>query len=122
MGLMRNAYATHTDYVDFQGLIPENPHFVPSNVDGICERNGKFLIMEWKRPKEKVSKGQKYLLQSLAKKEDFMVVIIYGNTDTETIINKYYLVQPDGQCMLAGQGFEMFKSFYKQWYELANGK
>ena len=122
MGLMRNAYATHTDYVDFQGLIEENSHFVPSNVDGICERNGCFLIMEWKRPGEKVSKGQKYLLQALAKKENFMVVIIYGNTDTETIINKYYLVQPDGQCMLAGQGFSMFKDFYKQWYELANGK
>ena len=73
---MRNAYATHTDYAEFKGLIPENPNFVPSNVDGICERKGKFLVMEWKRQGEKVSKGQQILLQSLASLHNFMVVII----------------------------------------------
>ena len=35
--LMRNIYATHTDYGDFFGLIPDNPHFVPSNVDGMTK-------------------------------------------------------------------------------------
>ena len=43
--LMRNMFATHTDYGDFKGLIPDNPAFLPSNVDGIAERNGHFLIM-----------------------------------------------------------------------------
>jgi len=47
---MRNMFATHTDYADFIGLISANPHLVPSNVDGILERNGQFLIFEWKRP------------------------------------------------------------------------
>lgn len=121
MKLMRNMFATHTDYADLKGVIPTNPAFVPSNVDGICERKGKFLIMEWKRPSEKVSQGQKILLKALASKEDFMVVIIYGNTDNAMVIDKYFLVQKDGSCMLAGQGLEMFKGFYRQWYELADG-
>jgi hypothetical protein len=121
MKLMRNMFATHTDYADLKGAIPTNPAFVPSNVDGICERKGKFLIMEWKRPNEKVSEGQKYLLKALASKDDFMVVIIYGNTDNSMVIDKYFLVQKDGSCMLAGQGLEMFKGFYRQWYELADG-
>ena len=119
--LMRNMFATHTDYGDFKGLIPDNPAFLPSNVDGIAERNGHFLIMEWKRSKEKVSNGQKIMLQALASKPDFMVVIIYGNTDNETIIDSYWLLTPEGKPVKTGVGFDSFKQFYRQWYEMASG-
>ena len=118
--LMRNMFATHTDYAEFKGLISANPAFVPSNVDGIAERNGQFLIFEWKRPGEKVSNGQRIMLQALAAKPSFMVVIIYGNTDTETIIDSYWLLTPEGKPVKTGIGFESFKQFYRQWYELAN--
>ena len=121
MKLMRNLYATHTDYADFKGLIPDNPMFVPSNVDGIAERNGKFLVMEWKNSKEKVSTGQKIMLQSLASKPDFMVVIIYGNTNNETVIDSYWLLTPQGKPVKTGVGFESFKQFYRQWYQMADG-
>ena len=119
--LMRNMFATHTDYADFKGIIPSNPLFLPSNVDGICERNGHFLIMEWKRPDEKVSKGQEILLKALAENPRFIVTIIIGNTDNGTQIDKYFTVGIDGKCALAGVGFEQFKAFYRQWYEWADG-
>jgi hypothetical protein len=119
--LMRNMFATHTDYAEFKGLIPANPALIPSNVDGILERNGQFLILEWKRPGEKVSTGQKIMLQALASKPDFMVVIIYGNTDNETVINSYWLLTPDGKPVKSGVGFQSFKQFYKDWYALADG-
>jgi hypothetical protein len=118
---MRNMFATHTDYAEFQGLIPSNPALIPSNVDGILERNGQFLILEWKRPGEKVSTGQKIMLQALASKPSFMVVIIYGNTDNETVIDSYWTLTPEGKPYKAGIGFESFKQFYRQWYELADG-
>jgi hypothetical protein len=119
--LMRNMFATHTDYAEFKGLIPANPALIPSNVDGILERNGQFLILEWKRPGEKVSTGQKIMLQALASKPDFMVVIIYGNTDNETVIDSYWLLTPDGKPVKSGVGFQSFKQFYKDWYALADG-
>ena len=119
--LMRNEFATHTDYGDFKGLIESNPLFIPSNVDGIAERNGHFLIMEWKRDAEKVSEGQKRLLQALASNPRFMVVIIYGNTDDGTIIDSYWLLTPEGKPVKTGIGFESFKEFYKDWYILADG-
>jgi hypothetical protein len=119
--LMRNMFATHTDYTDFKGLIPTNLNLVPSNVDGILERNGQFLILEWKRPKEKVSEGQRIMLQALAAKPSFMVVIIYGNTDNETVIDSYWVLTPEGKPVKSGIGFESFKQFYRQWYELADG-
>ena len=121
MKLMRNMFATHTDYADFKGLIPDNPMFVPSNVDGIAERNGHFLIMEWKRNGEKISEGQKRLLKSLAATSRFMVVIIYGNTDNGTVIESFWQLTADGKPFKAGIGFESFKEWYRLWYALADG-
>jgi hypothetical protein len=119
--LMRNAWASHTDYGDFKGLIPDNLAFVPSNVDGIAERKGKFLVMEWKRSNEKSSTGQRIMLQALAARSDFIVLIIRGDTDNGVNMGNYYLVQPQGGCILIGNGFESFKDYYKQWYEWADG-
>ena len=118
---MRNMFATHTDYGDFKGLITANPSFIPSNVDGIAERNGHFLILEWKRPNEKVSEGQKRLLQALAANPRFMVVIIYGNTDNGTVIDSFWQLTLEGKPFKAGIGFNSFKEWYRLWYELADG-
>ena len=121
VSLMRNQVPTHIDYGDFVGLVSNSPGFTPSNVDGIAERKGKFLVMEWKRQNEKSSKGQQYLLRSLAAQPNFIVVIIRGNTDNGVNMGNYYLVQPQGGCILIGNGFESFKAYYKQWYEWADG-
>ena len=118
---MRNMFATHTDYGDFKGLIESNPAFLPSNVDGIAERNGHFLIMEWKRPGEKASEGQKRLLQALAANPKFMVVVIIGDTDEGTNIQEFWQYTIDGKAFMSGKGFGSFKEFYKLWYELADG-
>ena len=107
---------SHIDYGDFKGLIPKNPNFVPSNIDGIVERNGKFLVMEWKRPNEKVSIGQQILLKALSSKPGFTCVVINGNTDTTTEVNKFYKVTPKG-CVYLGQGFDAFKEYYLEWYD-----
>lgn len=121
MKAMRSLIASHVDYGDFVGLIPQNPHFCPSDLDGIAERNGHFLIMEWKRPGEKMSEGQKRLLAALAANTRFMVIVIIGNTDNGTNIQEFWQYTQDGKPFKAGMGFESFKEFYRMWYELADG-
>ena len=121
MKAMRSLVASHVDYGDFLGLIPQNPQFCPSDLDGIAERNGHFLIMEWKRPGEKASEGQKRLLKALAANPKFMVVVIIGNTDNGTNIQEYWQYASDGKVFKAGTGFESFKSFYRLWYDYADG-
>jgi len=118
--LMRDSSPTHIDYGDFVGLV-NAPGFTPSNVDGIAETKGHFLIMEWKRPKESVSKGQQYMLEALAKKPDFNVVIIRGDTDNGVNIQKFYEVLPTGGCELIGNGWEEFKQYYIGWFNTFNG-
>ena len=118
---MRNMFASHTDYSDFKGLIESNTAFTPSNVDGIAERNGHFLIMEWKRPGEKMSEGQKRLLQALAANTRFMVIVIIGDTDNGTNIKEFWQYTSDGKPFKAGLGFGSFKEWYKSWYQYADG-
>ena len=117
---MRNAYASHIDYGALKGAIPTNPNFVPSNIDGIAERNGKFLVMEWKRPNEKVSKGQQILLQALAAQPNFEVLIIYGNTDDRLEVDNFFAVRPHGSCLKIGNGVHEFIAYYQMWYDYAN--
>ena len=118
--LMRNPQSTHTDYEDLLGLLPSNPKFLPSNVDGIAERNGKFLVMEWKRPNEKISKGQEFLLKALAKTPNFVVIIIIGDTDNGMNIERFYYLQPIGKNVLIGTSTQEFKDYYTFWYDWAN--
>jgi hypothetical protein len=118
---MKSLLASHVDYGDFVGIILNKPTFTPSDLDGIAERNGKFFVMEWKRPKEKVSVGQRIMLQALAGKADFIVVIVIGDTDNGMNIQEFFLVQPHGSCIKIGTSKQEFIAYYKQWYEWADG-
>jgi hypothetical protein len=118
--LMRNPYATHIDYGNFLGMIAANPKFCPSNIDGIAERKGYVLIMEWKRKGETFSDGQKFLLQALAKLPRFQVVIIRGDTDDGLNVGDFWTILPQGSCVHAGNGVEAFVNFYRRWYDWAN--
>ena len=118
---MRNPNPAVVDYGELIGLIPNNPKFSQSDIDGICERNGHFLIMEWKRPGEQVSKGQKILLKALAANPKFIVIVVIGHTDENMFVQEFYQYTPDGKAFLVGKGVNSFKEFYKQWYELADG-
>jgi hypothetical protein len=42
-------------------------------------------------------------------------VVINGNTDTTTEVNKFYKVTPKG-CIYIGQGFAALKQYYLEWY------
>lgn len=120
---MRNSLASHTDFRDFAGLIPENTHFLPSNIDMICERRGYFLIGEWKKPNEKIAKGQELLLRAFAQVPKFTVIIIIGNTDTEhTTVGDIFQVPTFGNCKKLGTGLDFLKDFYVMWYDFANQK
>ena len=120
---MRNSLASHTDFRDFAGLIPSNTHFLPSNIDMICERRGYFLIGEWKKPNEKIAKGQELLLRAFAQVPKFTVIIIIGNTDTEhTTVGDVYQVPTFGNYKKLGTGFDFLKEFYVMWYDFANQK
>lgn len=67
MDRMRNSQTPHINYKFMDGVIqPNKGYILPSDIDGILETNHHFLVFEWKRPHEELSKGQHIMLSRLA--------------------------------------------------------
>ena len=115
---MRNPDAKHIDYGFLQGVIPESPNFMPSNVDGIVERHGSFMVLEWKRKNEKISTGQAILLKALAKK-GFTVIIVCGDTDNGLNFDHCWILDNKGEPKIKYTNYDEFLTYYKFWFETA---
>jgi len=120
--LMRSRNASHIDYGAFLGLLPNNPKITPCDLDGIIERKGKFLVLEWKRKGEGMSEGLRRTLQALATTPNFQVWVIRGDTDEGLKIAQFFFVPPQGKPMLLGEGVDDFIRAYKLWFEWADGQ
>jgi len=120
MKAMRSAAAAHVDFGDFAGMVESNPKLLPSDLDMIIERKGKFFVGEWKRQGENISQGQEILLKTLAKQSQFTVCVIIGNTDTETVIHSILCINKSGEYRKIGASLDDLKVFINQWYEWAN--
>lgn len=119
MTAMRNPDAKHVDFGELVGIIPSNPKFLPSNIDMIQERNGCFLIGEWKRPQERVSGGQRILLKRLAQQPNFTVLIIIGDTDAGMNVQRVYQISGD-DALDYGEGVDKLKEVLTRWYANAD--
>ena len=56
-----------------------NTTIEPSDIDGIVERNGYFLVIEAKGKNARMSRGQEIMLRRLAKIDKFTVVVVWGD-------------------------------------------
>lgn len=63
----------------------------PADIDGIIERNGKFLVIETKHPNSKhIPKGQYITLKRLHDTGLFTVIILYGEKDKPEEMDIWY--------------------------------
>lgn len=118
---MRNPDAKHLDFTELQGIIHSNPKWLPSNIDMLAERKGKFLLCEWKRECEDFGGGQKILLKSLSAHPDFTVLIVQGDTDNGMNVTKFWLLE-DGKLKTKGKSTSDFKLFVSGWYQEVENK
>ena len=118
MGTMRNSDAKHIDFGELLGIIEENPKFVPSNLDMVYERNGHFLIGEWKRPRELISGGQRLLLHRLASIPNVKVLLIIGDTDDGMVVHEVHKLTKENITKI-GEGKEFLIELVKAWYRTA---
>lgn len=60
----------------------------PSDIDGILEVRGRFLVMERKKPGEDTREGQEILLKALSRLPRFTVIkILHGSDGIEEVYN-----------------------------------
>jgi hypothetical protein len=110
--MMRNPLAVHIDFKDLQGITGKR---IPSNIDMILERHGRFLVGEWKRENEKISLGQEILLKQLAKVDKFTVLVIVGDTDDGMKVSRIWHLKHDETWRLLGTSVEDLKKYIINW-------
>lgn len=114
---MRNKYATH---VDFTFLADTVGKMFPSNIDMVLERNGHFLVGEWKREQEKISQGQMILLRRLASLKQFKVLVITGHSDNKhTEVYAISKLEYNGNLVELGKSIEDLKVLISKWLRYA---
>lgn len=64
------------DYDFLEGCFG-NTKIMPTDVDGIVERRGKFLLIEFKPEKKPISTGQLITLKRLARLPMFTVIVVW---------------------------------------------
>jgi hypothetical protein len=114
--MMRNPDAKHLDCAELVGLIPTNPKLLPSNLDMVYERRGHFLLCEWKREGESVSRGQEILLCALAAQPSFIVLLVTGDTDDGMRVSSVAQLSADGSIRPKGTDVDDLKSLISRWY------
>lgn len=117
--MMRNGAAPHIDFADLEGVIPDKPKVMPSNVDFIFERRGRFLFGEFKRPDEKLSVGQEILLQALSRKPGFSVFIATGWNEGTSLVIEQLTVIRNGVWTVEPCDLEQFKQRIRDWFAAA---
>ena len=112
---MRNPRAEHIDFGFLEEAIPNKPKVLPVNIDMLYEINGHFLIGEWKGANEQISEGQKIALKALSNTPKFIVLIIYGVSNSQgTVVDKIYKVQ-DNTLKLVGTGINELRALIGKW-------
>jgi hypothetical protein len=113
--MMRNPDAKH---VDFRDLIGVMGNILPSNIDMMIERNGYFIVGEWKREGEAISMGQKILLRQLATQSKFLVLVIQGSTNEGKMeVSKIWRMQGNGDLKVIGDSVDRLKDILRKWKE-----
>ena len=77
------------DFSVFTGLFPRNINF--TDVDGLVELNGKFLLQEWKH-QQGLPTGQKLMIERLTRIDEFTVFVVIGSSETmsPTLIQEWH--------------------------------
>lgn len=85
----------------------------PSDVDGIVERRGRFLVIEAKPNEGRMTKGQALTLDAFSREPNFQVLVIYGEP------NQPVAMQHWPQPAKAADAADI-KRFVSSWWQYAN--
>ena len=121
MNGMRDSNAKHIDFGFLKGCIKDNPKAMPSDLDMIFERRGRFLVGEWKRTGEKLSIGQKIMLRELSLNAYFSVIVIEGySLSNSTEVKDIYFFRNGKLEKTNYKGIDGLKDFINRWYYWAD--
>ena len=95
-------------------------HIEPTDVDGLVERNGHFLVIETKNPDVLLKKEQVITFTNLIKTKKFTVIVVWGKKDKPEEMMIYYpsyeLYNHIGWVGKKKANLNDFRSVVKKWF------
>lgn len=90
-----------------------------SDLDGIVERNGEFLVLEAKSPGVSIPKGQQIMFERMVQSGKHTVFVLWGTPSTPERVRVYSAKSPNGVELDAT--VDMIRHFVSAWFNRANG-
>jgi hypothetical protein len=87
----------------------------PTDVDGLVEINGRFLLLEWKGPRATVKRGQARMFDALVSLGVFTVIVIWGESGKPQRGQRW--PKPSVACDLGA-----LRAVCSAWYAEASGR
>lgn len=91
----------------------------PTDLDGIVERNGYFLVLEAKRPGVTISYGQGCTLEAMRRNGSFTVIIIWGETNKP---EKLRLITRHAETDFDPADIDTLRKLVSRWFAWANSQ
>lgn len=95
----------------------ENTSIEPTDIDGLVERHGKFLLIETKSPGVEVKTGQMIAFKNLLSTKAFTVAIVWGEANQP---QKIVLMTRKGTFTYDNASLDTLRNITKQWFSWAN--
>ena len=99
---------------------------MPTDIDGVVERNGLYLVFEEKQLGVDLSSGQKRMLEDLNRNHGMTVFIIWGDTAIPCV-EEMSIWRPYGRVNVYQEGrqkiradIELLRYKCRQWFEWAD--
>lgn len=84
-----------------------------TDVDGLVERKGHFLLIETKSPGKDIPRGQQILFDAIAKQPNWHILVIWGLPNVPTMAQIWGCKQIPADEM-------RIREIVRRWYEYAN--
>lgn len=88
----------------------------PTDIDGLVEKNGYFLLFETKRQGASIPMGQKIMFNNMIATQKFTVIVAWGETNTPT---KLLMMTRHGEQEYNPATIESFRGIVTKWYDWA---
>lgn len=89
----------------------------PTDLDGLVERNGRFLVLEAKGPGKTVTRGQQITIDALQKNGAFTIVIIWGD---QNVPEKLRVITRKKTIEYDPADLEKLRCVVSKWYSWAD--
>ena len=103
----------------FRDCFPRNISF--GDVDAIVEMNSAFLMLEWKSPGGRVTRGQELMYRRFSKIHNNSVIVAEGNAETMDVTAYHTFWEGRlGEC--TASDLDGLKDKIERWAKRAEGK